>query len=137
MVGCGNFQLAAGVNPRTTKTQDQQRLDNLECKDKARLAANTTGRQTIYFLLGATLVGAPVAFEMEKSTQRGVYKECMEEKGYQVISPNSTATTEAGLHGKGDKDTTEQLRKLKELHDEGLITSDDYNNKKKEIIDRL
>lgn len=65
LAGCGTFQLASSVIPSTPKTQDQQQLDNLGCKDQAKLEANTTGRQTGAFLLGMTIVGAPVAFEME------------------------------------------------------------------------
>ena len=36
------------------------------------------------FLLGLTIVGAPVAFEMEKSKQREVFTNCMQERGYAI-----------------------------------------------------
>lgn len=91
LAGCGTFQLASGVIPSTPKTQEQQQLDNLGCKDQAKLEANTTGRQTGAFLLGMTIVGAPVAFEMEKAKQREVYKSCMEAKGYRILPPNDQA----------------------------------------------
>jgi hypothetical protein len=99
LAGCGTFQLASGVFPLSPKTQEQQQLDNLNCKDQAKLAANTTERQTGAFLLGLTIVGAPVAFELEKAKQREVYKSCMEGKGYRVLppnEPNSAATAAPG-----------------------------------------
>lgn len=95
LTGCGTFQLASGVYPLTQKTQEQQQLDNLNCKDQAKLAANTTERQTGAFLLGLTIVGAPVAFELEKAKQREVYKSCMEGKGYRVVPHNEAAATGA------------------------------------------
>ena len=88
LVGCGTFQLASGVYPLIAKTPEQQQLDNLNCKDQAKLEANSTERQTGAFLLGMTIIGAPLAFEMEKSKQREVYKSCMEGKGYRIVAPN-------------------------------------------------
>lgn len=38
---------------------------------------------------------------------------------------------------KGDKDSTFKLEKLKLLRDRGLITEDEYNEKKKEILNNL
>lgn len=91
LTSCGTFVLGTAV-PQTSKTANQQQLDNLDCKDKARLAASTTDRQVGAFLLGMTIIGAPVAFEIEKSKQREVFKSCMEGKGYKVI-PASDAST--------------------------------------------
>ena len=84
---CGTFPLASGVYPLAAKTTEQQQLDNLNCKDQAKLEANSTERQTGAFLLGLTIIGAPLAFEMEKAKQREVYKTCMEAKGYRVAPP--------------------------------------------------
>ena len=84
---CGTFPLASGVYPLAPRTTEQQQLDNLNCKDQAKLEANSTERQTGAFLLGLTIIGAPLAFEMEKTKQREVYKTCMEDKGYRVVPP--------------------------------------------------
>lgn len=174
LAGCGTFQLASSVIPSTPKTQDQQQLDNLGCKDQAKLEANTTGRQTGAFLLGMTIVGAPVAFEMEKAKQREVYKSCMEAKGYRILPPNDqaasaapasntpstpqpaltppaplpksavvapasppTAAAPATRQTSSGKDEAAQLQILKELRDKGLITEEEYEKKRKEILDRL
>lgn len=86
LTGCGTFNLAASVKSSKPKTQDQITLDTLTCKDEARLAASSTGMQVSAFLLGLTIIGAPAAFEMEKSKQREVFKECMERMGYTVAA---------------------------------------------------
>lgn len=87
LTGCGTFQLATSVIPKENKTQDQMNLDNLMCKDRAKIEANTPGRAVGSFIAGATLIGAPVAIEAEKSKQREVYKACMESRGYVVVPP--------------------------------------------------
>lgn len=171
--GCGTFQLASDVRPLSSKTQEQQQLDNLACKDQARLAANTAERQTGAFLLGMTIVGAPVAFELEKAKQREVFKSCMEAKGYRVLPPADQASAQpapispdpakappvppaaptatsmpsvAPAPGPsatpssaptGARDEAMQLQKLKELLDKGLITQEEYEKKRKEVLDRL
>src|SRR5690349_9798627 len=96
---CGSFQLASAVYPPAGKSSDQQQIDNLACKDRARLEANTAERQAGAFLLGMTIVGAPAAFELEKAKQREVYGECMTARGYRVIpatdEPKEAAQSEA------------------------------------------
>ena len=87
LAGCGTFQLSSGAIPNSPKTQEQMQLDNLTCKDQAKLEANTAARQAGAFALGFTIVGAPLAFELEKAKQREVYKECMEKRGYRVLPP--------------------------------------------------
>lgn len=84
---CGTFQLASNIYPPAGKSKDQQETDILVCKDQAKLAANTAGRQTGAFFLGMTIVGAPVAFELEKSKQREVFAQCLTARGYTVLSP--------------------------------------------------
>jgi hypothetical protein len=86
LYGCGTFSLGTAI-PQVPKTSNEQQLDNLECQDKARLAASTAERQVGSFLLGMTIIGVPAAFELDKSKQREVYKECMEGKRYTVIPP--------------------------------------------------
>lgn len=87
LAACGTFQLASGVTPLSAKTPEQQQLDMLSCKDHAKLEANTAGRQAGNFVLGMTLVGAPLAYELEKKKQREVFKACMERRGYAVAPP--------------------------------------------------
>lgn len=90
LAGCGNFQLASNVQ-QAGKTQQQVQLDTLSCKDEANLAANTADRQIGAFLLGMTIVGTPIAFEMEKAKKREVFASCMTARGYLVTPPNDSA----------------------------------------------
>lgn len=83
IAGCGTFNLG-NVRPQAGRTAEQQQLDTLTCKDQASLAANSAGRQTGDFLLGLTIVGAPVAYEMDKAKQRQVFADCMQARGYMV-----------------------------------------------------
>jgi hypothetical protein len=89
--GCGAFTLG-NVRPQTGKSSEQQQLDTLTCKDQASLAANSAGRQTGDFLLGLTIVGAPVAYEMDKAKQRQVFADCMQARGYVVTLPDGSST---------------------------------------------
>jgi hypothetical protein len=81
---CGTFQLASNIVSPPGKTDDQRQADILICKDQAEMEANTADRQAGAFLLGATIFGAPVAFELEKSKQREVFSSCMTAQGYAV-----------------------------------------------------
>ena len=179
LTGCGTFQLSSGAVPLSYKTQDQMQIDNLSCKDQAKLEANTAERQAGAFALGLTIVGVPLAYELEKSKQREVYKSCMEKRGYRVLppkdAPESTTTAkpipqptppaaqlampmpviapvpppaikapEAIVQPATQnapslipRDEASQLQKIKELRDKGLITSEEYEKKRREIIDRL
>jgi hypothetical protein len=74
------------VHPQTGKSAEQQQLDTLTCKDEAHLAVSSTGRQTGDFLLGMTIIGAPIAMEMEKAKARQVFADCMHARGY-VVNP--------------------------------------------------
>lgn len=156
LVGCGTFQLSSGAIPNSPKSQQQMQLDNLTCKDQAKLEANTASRQVGAFALGFTIVGAPVAFELEKAKQREVYKSCMELRGYRVLPPMdgpAATTSSQEAHPKvttpfrqpdtpkstslSGRDEAVQLEKLKELRDKGLISSDEFERKRKEILDRM
>lgn len=83
LTGCGTFNLGY-VQPQAGKSPDNQNLDTLICKDQARLAAEAPDRQVGDFLLGFTIIGVPIAYELGKSKQREVFKECMTAKGYQI-----------------------------------------------------
>jgi len=93
LTGCGTFNLGY-VKPRVDKTPDQQALDILTCKDSARLATDAASNQVANFLLGMTIVAAPLAFESDKAKQRSVYKECMSAKGYEVIPADDDTTAD-------------------------------------------
>ena len=105
LTGCGTFNLGY-VQPQAGRTSEQQQLDTLTCKDTARLAAESGDRQVGNFLLGMTIVGAPIAYELDKSKKREVFKECMQGKGYSITSdqvpspdtsPKPLATTNAKI----------------------------------------
>lgn len=93
LTGCGTFNLGY-VKPQTGKTPDQQMLDTLTCKDQARLATETAGKQVGDFLLGMTIIGAPMAYELDKKNKREFFKECMNTKGYEVIPADDDTTTQ-------------------------------------------
>lgn len=86
VAGCGSFPLGRTVPP-LTKTAEQHQLDQLTCKDQAFQSANSSERQAGNFLMGLTIVGTPIAWEIEKKHQREVFKNCMEARGYTVIPP--------------------------------------------------
>jgi hypothetical protein len=140
--GCGTFPLAKRVIPPMGKTNDQQRLDTLTCKDRARLEANTAERQTGAFLLGMTIIGAPLAFELEKAKQREVYAKCMRDLGYTVVpvedenTPKKVSVPERTESSARD-DVKNKMEDLKNMRDRGLITEEEYKEKKKEILDRM
>jgi hypothetical protein len=92
LAACGTFPLGT-VKPQTGKTADQQQSDTLYCKDQAHLAASTAGQQAEAFLLGLTIIGTPIAYEHDKSTQRETFAKCMQAKGYVVQPPSDQAAS--------------------------------------------
>ena len=164
VAACGTFPLSGGTSPPAGKTDDQHQLDILVCQDQAKLAVSTVGRQAGNFLLGMTLIGTPVAYELDKAKQREVFAQCMTARGYTVVPPEGarkqaalsqppiaqapvvtkkdiehsepkpTAPVGAGL---SEKDDVAQLEKLKSLQNRSLITEEEYNRKKNEILDRM
>lgn len=88
---CGTYNLG-NVYPQAGKSKDQQQLDTLTCKDQARIAANTGERQAGSFLLGMTIIGTPVAWELEKAKSREVFTACMEQRGYRVTAAKDGQT---------------------------------------------
>jgi hypothetical protein len=87
LAGCGEFHLAKGGTIPAGKTQEQVRLDVLECKDRARVESQSAADQARGFLLGAGLsfVGVAIDYQQQKDDQRRIYKDCMEARGYTVI----------------------------------------------------
>ena len=81
------------IQPRADKTPEQKELDTLSCKDKAHLAASGTGQQVGAFFLGMTIVGLPVAYALDRSTQQRVFQECMANRGYTVTPPDDGPKT--------------------------------------------
>ncbi len=102
VTACGTFNLGI-VRPQAGKTSEQQQLDTLTCKDQANLAANTTGRQTGDFLLGMTIIGAPVAFEREKAKERAVFADCMQARGYVVTPADGSSPPDPRYIGTGQR----------------------------------
>jgi hypothetical protein len=96
LTACGTFNLGQVHSP-PGRTRDQLQSDTLYCKDQASLAVSTAGRQTQDFLLGLTIVGAPIAYERDKDKQRSVFATCMQAKGYTVDS----ATDGGAANGSG------------------------------------
>lgn len=86
LAGCGTFPLGVSYAEKG-QTQQQLHADILWCKDQAKTAADTPGRQVGSFIAGLTIIGAPVAYENEKQLQRDVFKACMTDKGYRVELP--------------------------------------------------
>ena len=86
LAGC-TYSLG-NVKPQATRTADQQQLDELTCKDQARLADSDAAHAVGGFLLGLTIVGTPEAFAWDRRTQRAVYAQCMQAKGYTYIPPS-------------------------------------------------
>lgn len=84
---CTQFSLGF-VQPQPGKSTAQMQFDMAVCKNEAFNAAGTPDKQAGAFLLGLTLVGAPVAYEMDKATQRSVFRSCMLGLGY-VVTPAS------------------------------------------------
>lgn len=82
---CGSYNLGH-VRSQPGKPLEQQQLDVLVCKDQAKVAVSSAERQAGNFLLGMTLIGAPVAYESEKSAARAVFTQCMRTKGYTVAA---------------------------------------------------
>lgn len=146
LAGCGSFQLASGVMPVRPKTQEQMQLDTLACKDRAKLEANTAERQAGNFIAGMTLVGVPIAIEAEKAKQREVFKTCMEERGYHVnpvgddkqpAKPELKKVERLALPPEKTSDKLDTLKKLKDAHDAGLLTDEEYATKRKAVVDTL
>ena len=138
VAACGTFPLGTTYAPADT-TRQQHQLDVLICQDQAKLAANTTARQTGAFLLGMTIVGAPVAYELDKAKQREVFAQCMTARGYTVVPVDGTQKqVSKKVETPALKaDDVAQLEKLKSLQDRALITEEEYNRKKGEILDRM
>lgn len=153
VAACGTFQLASNTLAPAGKTPDQHQMDTLICKDQAELAANTASRQAGAFLLGMTIIGTPVAYELEKSKQREVFAHCMTARGYTVVPPDGAQkqaakiqppVVQAPVVAKKEveapppkADDVAQLEKLKSLQNRSLITEEEYSRKKNEILDRM
>lgn len=90
VTACGNFALGT-VQPQLGKSASDMQLDIAICKDQAYKRAGTPDRQAAAFVMGLTIVGAPVAFEIDKATQRSVFRDCMESQGYRVMAPVEVA----------------------------------------------
>jgi len=145
LVACGgSFPLAGGIDAPYGKTADQQQNDILYCKDQAHNEAGSNGQQAKAFLMGLTIIGAPIAIEQDKSLQREVFARCMTAKGY-AIAPVQAKKAEPlqqiqptqAIASDSKQDDAAQLEKIKNLRDRGLITSEEYDQKRKVILDKM
>ena len=144
LVACGTFQLAGGISPPHGKTADQQQNDVLFCKDQAHNEAGTNGQQAKAFLMGLTIIGAPIAIEQDRALQREVFARCMTDKGYSV-APIATKKVEAPQQVKltsastadSKQDDASKLENIKNLRDRGLITDSEYEQKRKDILSKM
>lgn len=109
LTGCGTFNLGY-VKPQAGKTSDQQMLDTLTCKDQARLSTETAGKQVGDFLLGMTIIGAPMAYELDKKNKREFFKNCMNAKGYEVIPADDDSTAQATFNSTSSTPTTSSVK---------------------------
>lgn len=75
------------VQPQAGVSKSAMQLDIAVCRDFAFKYAGTPDKQVGAFLLGLTVVGFPVAHEIDKADQRHAFSVCMEEKGYVVVPP--------------------------------------------------
>ena len=138
VVACGTFPLSGGTS-QAGKTADQHQLDVLTCQHDAKMAANSAPRQAGAFLLGLTIVGTPLAFELEKKKSREVFAQCMTARGYTVVPVDGTQKQVAKKVETSalKADDVAQLEKLKSLQNRSLITEEEYSRKKNEILDRM
>ena len=139
VAACGTFPLSKNTIAPAGKTTDQHQLDLLTCQHDAKMAVSTAGRQAGNFLLGMTLIGTPVAYELDKAKQREVFAQCMTARGYTVVPVDGTQKqVSKQVETPALKaDDVAQLEKLKGLQDRALITEEEYNRKKNEILDRM
>lgn len=83
--GCA-FSLG-NVQPQPNKTQAEEDLAELTCKDRAKTSASDGTHVTEEAALGATIVGLPAAIAIDHSAQRKVFAECMAARGFTVTPP--------------------------------------------------
>ena len=117
--GCGNIPLATNIQ-HPEKTKDQMQLDILVCKDQAQMSLTDANNQAADFILGATIIGAPVAYERDKDTERRVFASCMRERGYTLTeaSDNTATSQEANpitQYPAKQEETKEQIEKMRAL----------------------
>lgn len=90
LCSCGTFQLASNISSPAGKSAEEQQSDILFCKDQADLAVNSGAHQAGDFLLGFTLIGAPVAYQLDKEQEREVFAQCMTNRGYNLVMPDGS-----------------------------------------------
>lgn len=57
------------------------------------MAMNSASQQAADFLLGATIIGAPLAFHIDKVKARETFADCMTSRGYNLVMPDGTTRT--------------------------------------------
>lgn len=87
---CGTYNLANSVQAPLDKSGSQKETDTLACTHQADMAVNSAGRQVGDFILGATIIGAPVAYQMDKKSARNAFANCMNARGYNLVMPDGS-----------------------------------------------
>ena len=128
--------------PTGSKSEDQQLRDVLVCKDRVHKEMNKTDFRTLMgaAFIGLTVVGLPYSIAQDRAEERKIFAKCMTEFGYTVLPVDDDAPTGASApagSGSSAGDEAAKLEKLNSLRDRGLITQQEYNAKKKEILNRM
>lgn len=88
---CGTFKLATSIQAPVDKSASQKETDALVCTHRADLAMNSASQQAKDFLLGATIIGVPLAQQMDKVTARNAFADCMTARGYNLVMPDGSS----------------------------------------------
>ena len=118
------------LKPQEGKSSQQQQLDTLECQNLARLAASSAGMQVGAFFLGATIIGLPLVYVLDKSTQRDEFANCMQAHGYAVL-PEDTIQTASPADISSIKPSSEAIKLANATLPLGFNKLDDKTTKAK------
>jgi hypothetical protein len=86
LAGCAPFVLGK-YTPLSGQTRDQAKADSYMCGEKAKVETETPERIAGSFAAGLTIIGAPVAMDLNRQKAREVYADCMTALGYKVEVP--------------------------------------------------
>ena len=130
VAACGTFPLSKNTIAPAGKTTDQHQLDLLTCQHDAKMAVSTAGRQAGNFLLGMTLIGTPVAYELDKAKQREVFAQCMTARGYTVVpvdgTQKETAASKPGTPASNAADNVAKKYEAKREHEATVPASNEF-----------
>lgn len=81
LTGCATVPLGTVAGGTSLQARD---LDIGTCKDQAVTATDTKARIAGSFLMGLTVVGAPVAVHLDRVKERDAFAQCMRARGYHI-----------------------------------------------------